>query len=215
MVLVSPSTQGQQSIACSVHSLQSFEELHYLAAAHDLAERLCVHPHIEGAVGLWHGQAENSGMIDGCSAGGARELGALLGRYYHQKAALLFDRKVGGEARLVSFESTQPLSVIATTLTRDKASGATVIPRPHDSLILMVATDQQQLGRARRVSSQLGGHSLREETGTAELLGGEDRVKARAVYENLLAHSPADVQQLERAMYTQQFADLGIDAGPQ
>ena len=35
----------------------------------------------------------------------ARELGALLARYYHQKQALVFDRNPSGKGSLVSFHA--------------------------------------------------------------------------------------------------------------
>ena len=89
VVFVSPSDKGLLTMSCAEGSLSSFEQLHYLAAAHYLAERLCQQPHIEGAVGVWKGQAENSGMIDGCPNERARELGALLAKYYHQEQALV------------------------------------------------------------------------------------------------------------------------------
>src|SRR5271154_7530883 len=85
VVFVSPSTKGLLSMSCAADSLSSIEEIHYLAAVRYLAEHLCQQPHIEGGVGIWKGQAENSGMIDGCPNDRARQLGSLLARYYLQK----------------------------------------------------------------------------------------------------------------------------------
>ena len=69
---------------------------------------------------MWKGQAENSGMIDGCQNEQARELGALLARYYHQEQALVFDRDERGKASLVSFRASQPLGVIAIMMAQAK-----------------------------------------------------------------------------------------------
>jgi len=157
IVFVSPSTKGLLTMSCAAGSLNSFEELHYLAAAHYLAENLCTQPRIDGGAGLWKGQAENSGMIDGCSNDRARELGALLAKYYHQKAALVFDRNATGKTSLVSFRATQALGVISVMMTRAKVSGATVIPHVHDSLIVIVAADAGQRARARTLYSLLHG----------------------------------------------------------
>jgi hypothetical protein len=213
VVFVSPSTEGQRTLTCSVDSLHSFEELHYLAIAHYLTDKLCPNAQIDGALGLWGGRAENSSRIDGCSHDRARVLGALLGKYFHQKAALVFDRGDGGNATLVSFRVTRPIGVISAAMTRARISGATVIPRAHDSLIVMVATDTAQRARAHRLSAALQGQDLREVAGTSELIGDRDRVKARDIYNALLANAPADVQQLDRAMYSEEFSDLGLESG--
>ena len=61
IVFVSPSTKGLLTMSCAEGSLNSFEQLHYMAAAHYLAEHLCQQPRIDSAVGVWKGQAENSG----------------------------------------------------------------------------------------------------------------------------------------------------------
>jgi hypothetical protein len=53
VVFVSPSDKGLLTMSCAEGSLNSFEQLHYMAAAHYLAERLCQQPQIEGAVGVW------------------------------------------------------------------------------------------------------------------------------------------------------------------
>jgi hypothetical protein len=212
IVFVSPSTKGLLTMSCAAGSLDSFEELHYLAAAHYLAEHLCTQPRIDGGVGLWKGQAENSGMIDGCANDRARELGALLAKYYHQKAALVFDRNTSGKTSLVSFRATQALGVISVMMTRAKVSGATVIPHVHDSLIVIVAADAAQRGRARTLYSLLHGEGLREEPGSTELIGDDDLGKAREIYAGLLSHAPADVQQLDKEMYSEKFDDLGMQA---
>src|ERR1700761_3966966 len=101
VVFVSPSDKGLLTMSCTEGSLNSFEQLHYLAAAHYLADHLCTQTQIEGAVGLWNGRAENSGMIDGCSNERARQLGALLAKYYHQEKALVFDRDATGKTSLI------------------------------------------------------------------------------------------------------------------
>jgi len=213
IVFVSPSTKGLLTMSCAAGSLNSFEELHFLAATHYLAERLCSQPKIDGVVGLWKGQAENSGMIDGCGNDQARELGALLAKYYHQKAALVFDRNATGKTSLISFHATQAMGIISVMMTRATINGATVIPQVHDSLIVIIATDPDQRARARRLYSLLHGHGLREEPGSTELIGDrDDRGKARAIYAEILSHAPAEVQQLDKEMYSEKFEDLGMQA---
>jgi hypothetical protein len=214
VVFVSPSTKGLLTMSCAEGSLSSIEELHYLAAVHYLAERLCQQPRIEGGVGIWKGQAENSGMIDGCPNDRARELGSLLARYYLQKEALVFDRNPGGKTSLVSFQVTQPLGVIAIMMAQAKVSGATVIPGVHDNLVLMVTTDSVQHERSLTLYALLHGHGLSEEAGTTELVGDEDRAKARDIFSDIVSHAPADVQQLGKDMYSEQFNELGLDAAP-
>ena len=214
IVFVSPSSKGLLSMSCAEGSLGSFEQQHYLAAAHYLTSKLCPRSHIESVVGVWNNQAENSGMIDGCSGERAREIGALLAKYYHQEAALIFDRANKGTASLVSFHSNQPLSVIALMMAQAKVYGATVIPREHDTAIWIVAADATARFRALNLFSRLQGDSLREEAGTAELIGDSDRAKARKAFSAILARAPAKVRMLDSQMYSQQFHDLGLYTAP-
>lgn len=214
VVFVSPSTKGLLTMPCAEGSLASFEELQYLAAVHYLAEHLCQQPRIEGGVGIWKGQAENSGMIDGCPNDKARDLGSLLATYYHQKQALVFDRNVAGKTSLVSFRATQPLGIIAIMMAQAEVSGATVIPQVNDNLVLMVTTDSVERAKSMTLYSLLHAHALLEEPGTTELIGDEDRAKARDTFRDILSHAPADVQQLGKDMYSEQFHELGLPAMP-
>ena len=210
VVFVSPSTKGLLNMPCAETSLSSFEQEHYLAAAHYLAEHLCQEPHIDGGVGLWKGQAENSGMIDGCPSDRARELGAMLARYYHQKAALIFDRDPAGKSWLVSFRATQPLGVVSIMMAQAKITGATAIPHEHDNLIVIVAANPAERARSQELFTLLHGRELHEEQGAAQLLGDEDRAKAKDIYTAILAHASSEVRQLGDEMYSEQFADLGL-----
>jgi hypothetical protein len=215
IVFVSPSTKGLLTMSCAEGSLKSFEQLHYLATAHYLAEHLCQQPQIDGAVGVWNGQAENSSMIDGCPNDRAREIGALLARYYHQEKALVFDRNAGGKTSLVSFRASQPLGVISIMMAQAKVTGATVIPHVQDNLILIVAADAAQREQSMTLYSLLHGHDLHEEPGTAELIGDMDRIKARDIFTGILSNAPADVRQLNNDMYSEQFNDLGLQQTPE
>jgi hypothetical protein len=210
-VFVSPSTKGLLNMACTEGSLASFEQLHYVAVASALATALCPSPHVDSAVGVWKGQAENSGMIDGCPNEEARELGALLAKYYHQKQALVFDRNPAGKNWLMSFRATQPLGVILIMMAQAKVSAATVIPSPHDNRILIVATDAPERANVLTLYSSLHGQSFQEEPGSAELIGDEDRAKARDIFAAILAKAPADVRRLGNDMYSEQFEDLGLE----
>ena len=215
VVFVSPSDKGLLTMSCAEGSLNSFEQLHYLAAAHYLAERLCQQPQIEGAVGVWRGQAENSGMIDGCPNERARQVGALLAKYYHQEQALVFDRDPAGKTSLIGFRATQPLGVIAVMMAQAQVTGATVIPHTQDNMVLVVAGDAAQRARAMTLYASLHSHGLHEEPGTTELIGDNDRVKARAIFTTIVANAPADVRQLNSDMYSEQFNDLGLPVTPE
>jgi hypothetical protein len=211
LVFVSPSTKGSMTMTCAADSLTSFEELHFLAGVHSLVERLCPQSKIEGSVGLWRGRAENSAMIDGCSNDMARDLGALLAKYYQQKAALIFNRSSNGNATLISFEVSHPMPVIAAAMAKTQVTGATVIPHQHGIRILMVAKDSGQRAKARRLFFLLHAHELQNETGTSELIGDNDRAKARDIYNSVLAEAPATVKELGESMYTEAFNGLGLD----
>jgi hypothetical protein len=215
IVFVSPSTNGLLTMSCAEGSLNSFEQLHYLAAAHYVAEHLCQQPQVDGAMGVWRGQAENSGMIDGCPNDRARELGALLAKYYHQKEALVFDRDAGGKSSLVSFHATQPLGVIAIMMAQAKVTGATVIPHLRDNLVLIVAADATERARSINLLDSLHGREFREEPGSMELIGNDDRAKARDIFSAIVSQAPADVRQLSSDMYSEQFNDLGLKFTPE
>jgi hypothetical protein len=210
VVFVSPSTNGLLTMSCTEGSLSSFEQTHYLAVAHYLAEHLCPPTQIEGAVGVWNGRAENSGMIDGCPNERARQLGALLAKYYHQEKALIFDRDAAGKTSLISFRASQPLGVLSIMMAQAQVTGATVIPHTQDHLILIVAGDATQRTRAMNLYSVLHAHGLHEEAGTTELLGDDDRTKARGIFTAIVANAPADVRQLNSDMYSEQFDDLEL-----
>jgi hypothetical protein len=214
IVFVSPSTKGLLTMSCAEGSLGSFEQQHYLAAVHYLTTTLRPEAHIDSAVGVWKGQAENSGMIDGCQNAKARELGALLARYYHQEQALVFDRNERGKASLVTFRANQPLGVIAIMMAQANVSGATVIPHNYDNVIWIVAADAAQRAQAINLSSLLHGDSLHEEPGTTELIGDNDRAKAREIYNAIVARAPAEVRELDSEMYSEQFNDLGLETAP-
>ena len=213
IVFVSPSTKGPLTMSCAEGSLSSFEQLHYMAVSHYLASALCQQPRIDSAVGVWKGQAVNSGMIDGCSPERARQLGALLARYFHQEQALVFDRDATGKTSLLSFHVTQPLGVVAIMMAQAKVSGATVIPHVHDNLIMIVATDATEHDRTMSLYGMLHGSDLHEEAGNTELIGDGDRAKARDVFTMIVAHSPAEVRQLGSDMYSEQFNELGLQTG--
>lgn len=215
IVFVSPSTKGFLTISCAEGSLSSFEETHYLAAAHYLAEHLCQQPRVDSAVGVWKGQAENSGLIDGCPSDRAREIGALLARYYHQEKALIFDRDAAGKASLISFHASQPLGVVAIMMAQANVSAATVIPHTQDNLILIVNTDEAEHSRTVSLYSMLHGHDLHEEPGTTQMIGDEDRAKARDIFTAIVSHAPAEVRQLGNDMYSEQFNELGLQAAPE
>ena len=156
VIFVSPSTQGLLSMSCAAVTLTSFEELHYLAAARYLAGQLCPQSRVDGGVGIWKAQAENSGMIDGCPNDRARDIGALLAKYYHQKAALVFERNPAGKTAMLSFHTAQQLGIVSIMMAQANVTGATVIPAGlipgapmavADNLIVIVATDPGQHDR--------------------------------------------------------------------
>jgi hypothetical protein len=89
-------------------------------------------------------------------------------------------------------------------------SAATVIPHGQENLVMVVAGDATQRARAMALYASLHGRGLHEETGTTELIGDNDRAKARAIFTTIVANASADVRQLNSDMYSEQFNDLGI-----
>jgi hypothetical protein len=212
IIFVSPSTKGQAGIASAEASLTSFEETHYLAAARYLTEHLCQQPRIDGAVGVWKGQAENSGLIDGCPADRAKEIAALMARYFHQEKALIFDRDTTGKNQLLSFHTSQPLGVVAILMTQANVANATIVPHTGDNLIVIVAADEGEHARALSLASMLHGRDAHEEQGTAMMIGDPDRAKARDAFTTIVSHAPPEVRQLGVDMYSEQFSELGLES---
>ncbi len=59
----------------------------------------------------------------------------------------------------------------------------------------------------------LHGADFHEEPGNTELIGDEDRAKARDIFTAIVAHSPAEVRQLGSDMYSEQFNEFGAAVG--
>ena len=155
-------------------------------------------------------------MIDGCQNEKARELGALLARYYHQEQALVFDRNERGKSIAGEF-SCQPAAGgdrHHDGAGKRKRRNSDPSNHNHDNVIWIVATDAAQREQAINLSSLLHGDSLHEEPGTTELIGDNDRAKAREIYRAILARAPAEVRELDSEMYSEQFNDLGLETAP-
>ena len=108
-----------------------------------------------------------------------------------------------------------PLGVISILMAQAEVSGATVVPHAQDNLVLIVAGDAAQRARSMALYASLHGRGLHEEPGTTELIGDNDRVKARGIFTAIVANAPADVRQLNSDMYSEQFNDLGLPVTPE
>src|SRR3954471_13428349 len=100
-LFISPNVRDHMSAACAHDSLESFEEQNFLAVARLLAGKACKAPKISASEGLFEGQVENSGMVEGCTRDQAAYVGALLSRYYHQEFELVFTPDSNGPEHLL------------------------------------------------------------------------------------------------------------------
>ena len=170
--LLAPAPRACSSMACAEVSLDSFEQLHYVAMARALAAGLCPQPRVESAVGVWHGQAENSGMIDGCPNDKARATGRPFGEILPPEAGAGF-RPQPGRKKLADEFSRQPAA--RHHWDHDGASQSErshrASPTHHDDLVLIVAADAPEHANALALSSSLHGQGLQEESGIAEFIG--------------------------------------------
>jgi hypothetical protein len=99
--------------------------------------------------------------------------------------------------------------VISIRMVQANVEAATILPHMHDNLMLIVVSDEDERARSMTLYTSLHGRDLHEEPGTTELIGHDDRAKARAIFSAIINEGPADVRQLGNDMYSEQF-DSGL-----
>jgi hypothetical protein len=196
--LASPNTRDSMSYADAKISLGSFEETNFVAVADRIVCALASRGSVEKAIGEVHEQdslgvsgAENSVVVKApVSLQDMRYAMALLGRFAHQKFVVVF---IPEEARA---SGTKPAEMVllrvphkTSRVRMEKVLDQTGVPYrtlldEHRVLVFLPAGTSDA---AVRKAAQRLGAKIEIERGTGEIFGNDDRGKALAAYDRIIA----------------------------
>jgi hypothetical protein len=196
--LGSPNTRDSMSYADAKISLGSFEEANFIAVADRIVCALASRGSVEKAIGEVHEQgslgvsgAENSVVVKAPVAlQDMRYMMALLGRYAHQKFVVIFipekaDASPTNPAEMVLLHVPPNTSRVQ----MEKVLDQTGVPYrtlldEHRVLVLLLAGTSD--AAVRKAAHRLGA-KIEVERGTGEIFGNDDRGKALATYDRIIA----------------------------
>lgn len=209
-LFVSPNTRDHLSDEDATDSLKSFEQMNFLAVEKYLAEKLCSHPQVTTAEGIYAGNAENSSLVTGCSNGQAQYLGELLGRYAHQKSILVFDpaaKKSDEHLFILEFSPAHPADAIQ-ELRQHNLSGATVIFQDPAVRVYVWTTDHSQ-DAALHALVDAEHATVIEIKGKGSLIGSDDRMAAQGVFDDRIrVYERSHHLSFSRLLWTKQLHDM-------
>jgi hypothetical protein len=212
-LFVSPNTREHMSDEAARESLDSFEQRNFVAVENYLATRLCSKPQIVSAEGIDGSTTENSSVVMGCSAGRARYLGELLGRYAHQKWILIFDPANGGSERLlsVSFSAQHPEETPKLLRQQGLPAGTIVIKEKLVEVYLWLKDHSQDAAAAALVQAVHG--TVQELKGKATFVGSDSRAAAQRIFDReIQLYERAYHQSFSKLLGSRQLHDLGIES---
>ena len=196
--LGSPNTRESMSYADAKISLGSFEETNFVAVADRIVCALASRGSVERVIGEVHEQgslgvsgAENSVVVKApVKLQDMRYIMALLGRYAHQKFVIIFIQGKADASRTKSAEMVLLHVPQKTSRVRmEKILDQTGVPYrtlldEHQVLVFLPAgtPDAAVQTAARRL-----GAKIEIERGTGEIFGDDDRAKALAAYDRIIA----------------------------
>lgn len=196
--LGSPNTRDSMSYADAKISLGSFEETNFVAVADRTVCALAARGSVEKVIGEVHEQgslgvsgAENSVVVKApVSLQDMRYMMALLGRYAHQKFVVVF---IPEEASASGPKSAEMILLRippkTSRLRMERVLDQTGVPYrtlldEHRVLVFLPAGTSD--GAVRKASQRLGA-KIEVERGTGEIFGDDDRGKASAAYDRIIA----------------------------
>jgi hypothetical protein len=196
--LGSPNTRHSMSYADAKLSLGSFEETNFVAVADRIVCALASRGSVEKVIGEVHEQgslgvsgAENSVVVKApVLLNDMRYMMAMLGRYAHQKFVVVFIPGEAGASRTNPAEMVLlRLSPKTSRLRMEKILDQTGVPYrtlldEHRVLVFLPAgtSDAPVRNAAQRLRA-----NIEIERGTGEIFGNDDRAKALAVYDGIIA----------------------------
>lgn len=211
-LFVSPNTRDHLSDEDAADSLNSFEQSNFLAVAKYLGKKVCGAPQIFSAEGIYEGAAENSSLITGCKNNQAQYLGALLGRYAHQRQILIFDPSPTGtrDERLliVEFTTDHPTDAVK-HLRQYSISGATVLFQGQVVRVYVRATDHAGDAAVHKLADAEHG-TIREIPGKGTMIGDDkSHIVAQHVFDQrIAAYERAHHPPLSRLLWSKQLHDM-------
>lgn len=184
-VFVSPNTRENLTLAEAQAGLNSDEEIHLIAEAHEVACRLRKSLSVVKAIGSWSDGAEHSTLIRArTNESMLRYAGSLLGKFARQKAILYFRPDSSGRTKMYVLllpRHRHDLAAVTRELDSDGIENRTLVPRKQGLLVYIV-----DLKNELRLKVLAAGRRLRARSsslsGKGEFIGDDDRDKAQAVF---------------------------------
>jgi hypothetical protein len=195
--LGSPNTRDSMSYADAKLSLASFEETNFVAVADRIVCALASRGLVEKAIGEVHEQgslgvsgAENSVVVKAPVAlVDMRYMMALLGRYAHQKFVIVFSPDEASaspkSAQMVLLRVPQKISRVRMERVLDK-TGVPYRTLLDDHRVLVFLPTGTSDAAVHKAAHRLGA-KVEIERGTGEVFGDDDRGKALAAYDRIIA----------------------------
>lgn len=196
--LGSPNTRDSMSYADAKVSLRSFEETNFVAVADRIVCALAPRGLIETGIGEVHEQgklgvsgAENSAVVKApVSLEEMRYVMALLGRYAHQEFVIAFMPQDAGPSRakaaeMVLLRVPQKTSRVQMEQMLD-ASGVPYRTLLDEHQVLVFLPEGTSDAAVRKAAHRLGA-KIEVERGSGEIFGDDDRTKASATYDRIIA----------------------------
>ena len=199
--LGSPNTRDSMSYADAKISLRSFEEANFVAVADRIVCALAPRGSVETVIGEVHEQgklgvsgAENSVVVRApVSMEAMRYVMALLGRYAHQKFVIAFVPQDAEASR------TKPAEMVllrvpqkTSRLRMEQVLDETGVPYRtllgKDEHRVLVFLPEGTSDAAVRKAAQRLGAKINVEGGNGEIFGDDDRAKASAAYDRIIAN---------------------------
>jgi hypothetical protein len=217
--LGSPNTRDSLSYADAKISLRSFEETNFVAVADRIVCALGTRGSVETVIGEVHEQgqlgvsgAENSVVVKApVSLEAMRYVMALLGRYAHQKYVVVFIPEAAGapgpksEMVLLRVPPRIPRARMEQVLDSTGVPYRTLID---DHTVLVFLPDGTPDDPVRKAARRLGAKS-EIERGRGEIFGDDDRAKASAAYDRIIAayESAHPDQALSSKLWSREWRD--------
>jgi hypothetical protein len=196
--LGSPNTRDSMSYADAKVSLRSFEETNFVAVADRIVCALALRGSVTTVIGEVHepgklgvSGAENSVLVKApVSLEEMRYVMALLGRYAHQKFVIAFEPQDAGASRakaakIVLLRVPQKTSRVQMEQVLD-ASGVPYRTLLDEHRVLVFLPEGTSDTAVRKAAHRLGA-KIEVERGIGEIVGDDDRGKASAAYDRIIA----------------------------